>query len=146
MERNFHKIDKEHLQKPHHLSPHRKKHKHEVSGKTFLPFCSPQGLRTLKSDAPVCPGCHPAGAHQSNKQSAPDHTGTSAWHVHPYKLFLFTQHNLIPFFPSKKVESNLGNSHEPEPAWLGPICTPASKHVFKNLVTTKYFCNPLHLI
>lgn len=81
----FHKIDKELLQNPHHLFSHRKSHEHKVSGKTFLPFCSSQGLRTLESDAP---GCHPAGAHQSNKQNASDHTGASAWDVHPYKSFL----------------------------------------------------------
>lgn len=78
MEQKFHKIDKELLQNPHHLFSHRKIHKHKESGKTFLPFCSPQGLRTLKSDAPVCPGCHQAGAHQSNEQSVSDHTGASA--------------------------------------------------------------------
>lgn len=138
MEQNFHKIDKELLPKTPPLILSQKK----PQTKCLTRLSCPQGLRTLKSDAPVYHGCHPAGDIQSNKQSPSDHTDASAWDVHPYKLFLFRQHNLILFLPPKNIESDLGNSREPEPARLGPICTPASNHMFQNLVTTKYLCTP----
>lgn len=76
MEQNFHKIDKETLAKTPPLIFLQENT--TKSGKTVLPFCRSQGLGTLRSDAPVCCGCHPAGDNQSNKQSLSDHTDASA--------------------------------------------------------------------
>lgn len=102
MEQNVHKIDKETLAKTPPLIFLQKKITSTKSVKTVLPFCSSHGLRTLKSDAPVCCGCHPAGDNQSNKQSLSHHTDSSAWDVNPYDLLLFRQHNLVPIFSPKK--------------------------------------------
>lgn len=106
--------------------------KHQAPGKTLLPLCTSQGLRTRRSDAPASHGHHLAGDHQSDEQSPADHTDASAWDAHPYKLLLFRQHHLVPIFFPKNSEPSLGNW-----AGLGPTYTPALKRTSKSLVTTQ---------
>lgn len=50
------------------------------------------------------------------------------------------------FTKKKNSQTILEISYEPERAGLGPSYTPALKHTAKNLVTTKYLCNPCYLI
>lgn len=79
--------------------------KHQTPSKTLLPFS--QGLRHM-SDGPGCQRCHPAGDHQSNKQSTADSTDASAQDTHPYKLLRFRQYYLVPISPhppKKKIRS-----------------------------------------